>query len=111
MDYSFIKKFVIISFISIIVTRLIPHPPNFTSSIAIAFYLPFLFGTKFILVAVLAFIIGDLIIGMHYLVPFTWGSLLLIGLLPKFFSNSRHRLFGITLSCLIFFYLPVYNSY
>mgnify|MGYP000312221599 CR=1 FL=1 len=37
-------------------SRFIPHPPNFTATIAIAFYLPALFGVKYIIVALTAFI-------------------------------------------------------
>ena len=71
MRITVIKNFVLISFISILVTRLIPHPPNFTSTLALAFYLPVLFGVRFIIVAMVAFILSDLIIGMHQLIFFT----------------------------------------
>ena len=67
MFKSKITNFVIISFISIIVSRIIPHPPNFTTAIAIAFYLPALFGLKFTLLTATAFILSDLIIGIHKL--------------------------------------------
>ena len=103
MYNSIIKNFIFISFISIIITRLIPHPPNFTPTIAIAFYLPALFGIKFILVAITAFIISDLFIGIHDLIFYTWGSLILIGFLTKFFKKFYLRFFGITLSCILFF--------
>ena len=103
MNKSVIKNFIIISFVSIVVTRLIPHPPNFTSTLAIAFYLPALFGTKFLIVAISAFIISDLIIGMHQLILFTWGSLLLIGLISRYFKRNYFRFLGIFFSCVIFF--------
>ena len=98
-----IKNFVLISFISILVTRLIPHPPNFTSTLALVFYLPVLFGVKFIIVAMAAFILSDLVIGIHQLIFFTWTSLLLIGYLSKFFKKAYYRPFGITMSCILFF--------
>ena len=103
MRITVIKNFVLISFISILVTRLIPHPPNFTSTLALAFYLPVLFGVKFIIVAMVAFILSDLIIGMHQLIFFTWASLLLIGYLSKFFKKAYFRSIGITMSCILFF--------
>ncbi len=103
MSNNVIKNFVLISFISIIVTRLIPHPPNFTSTLALAFYLPLLFGVKFIIVAMAAFILSDLVIGMHQLIFFTWVSLLLIGYLAKFFKKAYFRPLGISISCLLFF--------
>ena len=43
-----IRNFILISFMSILISRLIPHPPNFTTVIAVAFYLPALFGIKYI---------------------------------------------------------------
>ncbi len=98
-----IRAFIIISFISILITRLIPHPPNFTSAIAIAFYLPALFGVKYFVVALTAFIFSDILIGLHNLVLFTWGSLLLIGLFSKYLQGFYYRILGVSGSCLIFF--------
>ena len=103
MNNVLLKKFILISFLSIIISRLLPHPPNFTSTIAIAFYLPALFGTKFIIVALSAFIVSDLIIGLHSLVFFTWGSLFLIAYFTKYFQKFYFRILGVSLSCIIFF--------
>ena len=103
MNNITLKKFILISFISIIISRLLPHPPNFTSTIAVAFYLPALFGTKFIIVALSAFIISDIILGLHSLVFFTWGSLFLIAYIAKYFQKFYFRIFGVSLSCIIFF--------
>ena len=98
-----IRNFIIISFVSILITRLIPHPPNFTSVIAVAFYLPALFGYRYIIIALTAFMLSDLIIGVHNLLLFTWGSILLIGLYSKYFNNFYLRFIGVAGSCLIFF--------
>ena len=87
------RNFIIISFISVLISRLVPHPPNFTSAIAVGFYLPALFGYKYILVALTAFILSDLIIGGHNLLLFTWGSIILIGLLSKYFNNPYFIIF------------------
>ena len=103
MNNITLKKFILISFISIIISRLLPHPPNFTSTIAVAFYLPALFGIKFIIVALSAFIISDIILGLHSLVFFTWGSLFLIAYIAKYFQKFYFRIFGVSLSCIIFF--------
>ena len=103
MKNTFLKNFIFISFFSIVITRLVPHPPNFTSTIALAFYLPALFGVKFIIVALAAFILSDLIIEMHQVVFFTWSSLLIIGFFAKFFKNFYFRFFGIIFSCMLFF--------
>ena len=103
MNFSFIKNFIVVSFLSIIVSRLIPHPPNFTSTIAIAFYLPALFGVKYLIVATTAFIISDLIIGIHPLLFFTWSGLLLVGLISQAFTKYYYRIAGVSVGCLIFF--------
>ena len=103
MNYSFLKKFIVISFFSVVITRLIPHPPNFTSTIAIAFYLPAIFGTKFVFVALAAFILSDFFIGMHQLIFFTWGSLFLVSFIARYFKNLYLRISGIFISCLLFF--------
>ena len=103
MNNISLKNFILISFFSIIISRLLPHPPNFTSTIAIAFYLPALFGAKFLIVALSAFIISDLIIGLHELVFFTWGSLFLIAYFAKHFQKFYLRILGVSFSCIIFF--------
>ena len=103
MNNILLKKFILISFLSIIISRLLPHPPNFTSTIAVAFYLPALFGAKFIIVALSAFIISDLVLGLHSLVFFTWGSLFLIAYYAKYFKKFYFRILGVSLSCIIFF--------
>ncbi len=98
-----IRNFILISFMSILISRLIPHPPNFSTAIAVAFYLPALFGIKYIFLTLTAFIFSDLIIGMHNLLLFTWGSIVFIGLFSKYFKSFYSRLIGIIGSCLIFF--------
>ena len=98
-----IQNFIVISFLSILISRLIPHPPNFTSAIAVAFYLPALFGLKYIILSLFAFILSDLLLGMHNLLLFTWGSILLIGIFSKYFKNYYFRFTGIIGSCFIFF--------
>ena len=105
MQISMINKFLVISFLSIIVSRLIPHPPNFTSTIAIAFYLPALFGVKYIIVATTAFIVCDLIIGIHPLILFTWLGLILVGLISQAFTKYYLRVPGVMIGCLIFFFV------
>ena len=105
MQISMIKKFIVFSFLSIIISRLIPHPPNFTSTIAIAFYLPALFGLKYIIVATTAFIVCDLIIGLHPLIFFTWLGLMLVGLISQAFTKYYFRVPGVMIGVLIFFFV------
>ena len=66
-------------------SRFIPHPPNFTSLLALSFYVPALFGIRFIPALIISFIITDFFIGFHSVTLFTWGSILIIGLVSKYF--------------------------
>ena len=85
-------------------SRFIPHPPNFTSLLALSFYIPAILGVRFLPVLLLSFIITDLIIGFHSVTLFTWGSVLLIGLMSKFFiSKMKTRISGVLISVLLFF--------
>ena len=91
-------------FLALATSRFIPHPPNFTSLIALSFYVPVFFGIRFIPVVILSFALTDLIIGFHSAMIFTWGSVLLIGFLTTYFSSSiTKRLFGTLLGAIIFF--------
>jgi len=85
-------------------TRFIPHPPNFTSLIALAFYIPIFLGISYLPLLVICFVLTDLIIGFHSLTLFTWGSIIFIGLLSKSFKkNMFYRIGGTIFSCIIFF--------
>ena len=75
-------------FLALAASRFVPHPPNFTSLIALSFYIPVLFGIKFLPMLLISFIITDFIIGFHEVTFFTWGSVILIGLFAKFFVTS-----------------------
>lgn len=90
--------------ISIIIIRLIPHPPNFTPIIALSFYFPLLLGKRYIPILIAGFILTDLIIGIHDTIFFTWGSLLTIGLLSiNFKKNLFNRVSGSLGGAIIFF--------
>ena len=85
-------------------SRLIPHPPNFTSLMAVSFYVPAILGLKFIPSLIISFAITDLIIGFHSSVFFTWGSVIIIGFIAKYFTNSIFsRIFGALSGAVIFF--------
>ena len=85
-------------------TRFIPHPPNFTSLIALSFYVPVLFGLRFIPIVILSFIITDIFIGFHSLLLFTWGSVGLIGLISRYLNfSSISRISGALIGSIIFY--------
>ncbi len=91
-------------FAALAASRFIPHPPNFTSLLALSFYVPAILGLKFIPALILSFFITDLIIGFHSVTLFTWGSVIVIGLLSKFFlKNKLTRIIGALTGATIFF--------
>ena len=49
-------------FIALAVSRFIPHPPNFTSLLALSFYVPALFGIRYLPALLISFIITDFFI-------------------------------------------------
>ena len=101
------KKNIVISlgiFLSLAASRLIPHPPNFTSLIALSFYVPVFLGLRFLPTLLLSFALTDFIIGYHSGTHWTWGSVLLIGLMSVYFTkNFSHRISGALLGALLFF--------
>ena len=91
-------------FIVLATSRFMPHPPNFTSLLALSFYVPAIFGLRFIPSLILSFIATDLFIGFHELTFFTWGSVILIGLMTKYFASSLlKRISGALLGSILFF--------
>ena len=91
-------------FLALAASRFIPHPPNFTSLIALSFYVPVFLGPNYILALILSFFLTDLIIGFHALTLFTWGSILIIGILSKHFvKNIYFRALGVLSGVFIFF--------
>tara|TARA_B110000858_G_C17753209_1_gene450780 strand:- start:706 stop:1197 length:492 start_codon:yes stop_codon:yes gene_type:complete len=91
-------------FTSLAASRFIPHPPNFTSLIALSFYVPVFLGVRFLPALLISFAITDLVIGYHSSTHWTWGSVLLIGLVSQYFTkNLNWRLSGAFLGACIFF--------
>ena len=85
-------------------SRLIPHPPNFTSLMALSFYVPVFLGLRYIPALIVAFMLTDFIIGYHSGTHWTWGSVLIIGLISQFFTkNIVLRLVGALTGAVIFF--------
>jgi hypothetical protein len=85
-------------------SRFVPHPPNFTSLIALSFYVPIIFGSRFIPSVILSLLLTDLFFGFHSTLFFTWGSVFIIGIISKYFYNSLiTRLKGSLLGATIFF--------
>ena len=82
-------------FLALAASRFIPHPPNFTSLLALSFYVPALLGIKYLPALLISLIFTDLIIGFHNTIFFTWGSIVIISIISKFFyQNMIFRLCG-----------------
>ena len=91
-------------FIALAASRFVPHPPNFTSLLALSFYVPALLGIRYLPALIASFLITDLFIGVHSVMIFTWGSVLLIGLFSKFFLSSIYtRISGALCGAMLFY--------
>jgi len=91
-------------FIALAMSRFIPHPPNFTSLIALSFYVPAIFGVRYLPALLISFVITDYVIGFHNTVLFTWGSVILISLISKYYLNTIiKRISGALTGAVIFF--------
>ena len=96
-------------------SRLIPHPSNFTPILAVGVFAGFYFR-NFILslfIVISSMFIGDLVIGLHNTMIFTYSSLILavaIGLLIKKL-NFKAVLFGGLSSSVVFFIVTNFGSW
>ena len=92
-------------FAALAASRFVPHPPNFTSLLALSFYVPAILGIRYLPALLISFVITDILIGIHSLVIFTWGSVMFIGLLSQYFTkNFKLRISGALVGA-CFFYL------
>ena len=91
-------------FVVLAASRFIPHPPNFTSLLALSFYIPALLGARYLPILIISFAITDFFIGFHSTTFFTWGSVVFIGLLSKYFVNNlMSRMSGALIGACLFY--------
>ena len=91
-------------FLALAASRFIPHPPNFTSLLALSFYVPALFGIRYLPALLISFAITDFFIGFHSSALFTWGSIMFIGLLSQYFiKNISLRISGALIGACLFY--------
>jgi hypothetical protein len=95
--------FVISVIIFAVMTRFLPHPPNFTPLGAIALLSSKGLSDRWIVFAipVISLFISDLIIGLHATIPFVYASFVLITLLGM--TVKKINVGTILLSSVIFF--------
>ena len=85
-------------------SRFIPHPPNFTSLLALSFYVPAFLGLRYLPALLISFIVTDFFIGFHSSTLFTWGSIVFIGLLSQYFVKTfTLRISGALVGACLFF--------
>ena len=92
----------------LILSRIIPHPPNFTPILAGIIFLPFIKrDIKFsVFVPLGGMLISDLIIGMHSLMLWTYGPIIILSLLSYYFSNDKaSRIASLAIASPAVFYL------
>ena len=91
-------------FVALAASRFVPHPPNFTSLLALSFYVPALLGLRYLPALLTSFIITDIFIGMHSSAFFTWGSVIFIGLLSQHFVKTLTlRISGALIGACLFY--------
>ena len=92
----------------LILSRIIPHPPNFTPILAGIIFLPFIKrDIKFsVFVPLGAMLISDFIIGMHSLMLWTYGPIIILSLLSYYFTNAKaSRIASLAIASPAVFYL------
>ena len=50
--------------------------------------MPLIFGVKYLIVVLISFFITDIFLGFHALTIYTWGSVVIIGLVSKYFNQN-----------------------
>ena len=105
------------------IMRVVPHPANFIPIGALALLSGMYIKSKWgVLLAVAVMMLSDLIIGMHSLVLFTWGSFLIFGMIGWWIRKNKNilRVVGGTLAGSTIFFIitnfavwaftPLYNK-
>ena len=94
-----------------VVSRLLPHPPNFTPLAAVGLFSgAYLHVRKFWLVPVTALLLSDMVIGFYppVVMVFVYGAFILCTYIGRAFLHERHsllRLGGATLSGAVIFFV------
>ena len=86
-----------------ILSRFLPHPPNFTPIAAIALLSSKGFNNRWVvfLIPIVSLFISDLFIGLHATIPFVYISFILIALLGMYVKKIN--IVSVLLSSTIFF--------
>lgn len=103
--YKIDKNFAVVVAIIVVaaITRLIPHPPNFTSVTAIALFGGFYFSNKLLayIIPLLIMIISDLFLGFSSITIFVYLAFVLVSFIGT--RTKRVSFFSVLLCSLSFF--------
>lgn len=92
-----------------ILSRFLPHPPNFAPIAAIGLFAGVILPRKMaILLPLAAMVVSDVFLGFHGLIFWTWGAFLLIGLFSTYVLKKKYSMTTVLASSIgasIFFYL------
>jgi hypothetical protein len=91
-----------------IISRMMPHPANFAPIAAVAIFGGAILPRKLALtLPLLVMVISDLVIGLHPLIIFTWGSFIAIALLSSVYLKkiTPKAIVGGSIVASILFYL------
>jgi hypothetical protein len=99
-----------------ILSRLLPHPPNFTSLNAMALFSAFYLGSCWISFATVfvSLILSDLIIGFHSMVPFVYfsfGLIILMGYRLKNKASIKNIAATSLMSSILFFVVTNFGEW
>ena len=90
-------------------SRLIPHPPNFTPIIAMAVFMPYMIRDVYVamLIPLMAMFISDLYLGMHSSMFWVYGSIMLCTLLSAstLKQKSLKHLASVSVGSSVMFYV------
>ena len=93
----------------LVLSRVVPHPPNFTPILAGIIFLPFIKKdfTFSLIIPIVVMLISDFVIGMHSLMFWTYLPILILSFLAfYFYQDSFRRVINLAIfSPIIFFIL------
>jgi len=96
-------------------TRIIPHPSNFTPILAVGIFAGFYFKQFYLslFVIILSMFVGDLFLGFHNTMLFTYFSLAIVVLIGMYIKNLnlKETLVSSTLSSVCFFLITNFGSW
>ena len=91
----YLKGIIFLIFL-LVLSRIIPHPPNFTPILAGLIFLPFIKKdiSFSVIVPLSAMLISDFFIGMHSLMLWTYIPILVISFISYYFYETRIKRVG-----------------